>query len=157
MDDRLGNVVVRRASRDDLPRLLPLLAQLDAPGAPPLEPEKAQALWDALEAIPGCSVRMAETDGKAVGTYSLMVMPSLAHGGAPGAVVEAVVVDGSCRGRGVGRAMMEDASRIAADAGCCKLALTSGLPREGAHRFYERLGFRRHGASFLLPLESLDA
>jgi hypothetical protein len=30
-------------------------------------------------------------------------------------------------------------------AGCYKLTLSSGLPREGAHRFYESLGFERHG------------
>ena len=32
--------------------------------------------------------------------------------------------------------------------GCYKLALSSGMPREAAHRFYESLGFRRHGYSF---------
>jgi GNAT superfamily N-acetyltransferase len=150
-------IVVRRAARDDLDALLPLLAQLDAPGTPSLDPVRAQALWEGIESIPGCTVHVAELDGVAVGTFTFMAMPSLAHGGAPGGVVEAVVVDGSRRGSGVGRAMMEHAAKLASEAGCYKLALTSGLPREGAHLFYERLGYRRHGVSFLLPLESEHA
>lgn len=157
MDSPNGTVVVRRASRQDLPALLPLLAQLDAPGVAPLETARAELLWNTLEAVSGCSVHLAELDGVAVGTFTLMPTPSLAHGGAPGAVVEAVVVDGSCRGRGVGRAMMVHAARIASEAGCYKIALTSGLPREGAHLFYESLGYRRHGVSFLLPLEPAHA
>lgn len=155
--ETIESIVVRRAGREDLDSLARLLGQLDPPGTPERDPSSAVAAWERIAAVPGYAVHLAEIDGIPVGTYSIMPMPSLAHGGTPGAVVEAVVVDGSCRGRGVGRAMMEHAAREAAEAGCYKLALTSGIPREGAHRFYERLGFRRHGVSFLLPLEPSHA
>lgn len=157
MSDERGSVVVRRAVREDLPALMPLVAQLDPPGTALPDPDAAAALWDRVADAPGCSVHLAEIDGVAVGTFSLLVVPSLAHGGVSGAFVETVVVDAARRGSGVGRAMMERAASLAAEAGCRKLALTSGLPRAGAHRFYERLGFRRHGVSFLLPLEPSHA
>jgi GNAT superfamily N-acetyltransferase len=48
--------------------------------------------------------------------------------------------------------MMKDAMRRAAQAGCYKLALSSGLHRPEAHRFYEALGFRKHGHSFVVEL-----
>ena len=34
-------------------------------------------------------------------------------------------------------------------AGCYKLTLSSNIARQGAHAFYDSLGFERHGYSFL--------
>ena len=48
--------------------------------------------------------------------------------------------------------MMQHAREECRSAGCYKLTLSSGLPREGAHRFYDSLGFERHGYSFLMRL-----
>jgi len=56
------------------------------------------------------------------------------------------------RGRGIGAEMMEFATERAREAGCYKVALNSSVGRTGAHAFYERLGFERHGSSFRLPL-----
>jgi len=52
----------------------------------------------------------------------------------------------------VGRAMMAHAMRLAHEAGCYKLALSSNQKRERAHAFYESLGFQRHGLSFLIEI-----
>jgi GNAT superfamily N-acetyltransferase len=79
-------------------------------------------------------------------------MDNLGHGGAPEGVVENVVVEGSRRGRGIGRAMMRFAMDRCADAGCYKMVLSSNLRREAAHRFYEDLGFTLHGLSFSVGL-----
>lgn len=157
MDAVRTEIAVREACHRDLDDLMRLLAQLDPPGSPPIDRSLAETVWNRVAEVPGYSVHLAELDAVVVGTFSMLVMPSLSHRGAPGAVLESVVVDGSRRGAGVGRAMMERAAGIATAAGCYKLTLSSGLPREGAHRFYERLGFLRHGVSFLLPLESAHA
>jgi hypothetical protein len=37
-------------------------------------------------------------------------------------------------------------------AGCYKPALSSNVKREGAYRFYESLGFERHGYSYAVFL-----
>ena len=37
--------------------------------------------------------------------------------------------------------------------GCYKLALSSNARRADAHRFYEALGFERHGLSFAVFLD----
>lgn len=91
--------------------------------------------------------------GEAVGTFSLLVFSSPSHHGTPQAILDAVVVTRTCRGAGTGEAMLKQAMRIAADAGCYKLMLSSNLKRMDAHRFYERLGFSQHGVGFsiLLP------
>jgi len=49
--------------------------------------------------------------------------------------------------------MMRHALAEARDKGCYKAALSTNARRERAHAFYESLGFRRHGYSFLVDLE----
>lgn len=93
-----------------------------------------------------------DRDGTPVGTFSLMVFCSPSHQGTWQALLDAVVVKRAHRGRGVGEAMLRHALKLAADAGCYKLSLSSNLKRMDAHRFYERLGFTRHGISFSIPL-----
>jgi hypothetical protein len=44
--------------------------------------------------------------------------------------------------------MMRFALDRCCEAGCYKMALSSNLRRPAAHRFYESLGFARHGYSF---------
>jgi GNAT superfamily N-acetyltransferase len=46
--------------------------------------------------------------------------------------------------------MMEHARALAREAGCYKLALSSNQKRVEAHAFYERIGFERHGFSFVV-------
>jgi GNAT superfamily N-acetyltransferase len=65
-------------------------------------------------------------------------------------VVEDVAVSPSHQGKGIGRAMMAHALEECRKAGCYKLALSSNLKRENAHQFYESLGFKRHGYSFVI-------
>jgi GNAT superfamily N-acetyltransferase len=60
----------------------------------------------------------------------------------PLAEVWGLVVDAEERGRGVGRLLMEAAERWAIARGHRVLRLRSRVQREGAHRFYERLGYR---------------
>jgi GNAT superfamily N-acetyltransferase len=49
--------------------------------------------------------------------------------------------------------MMHFALAQARTAGCYKMALSSNLRRTSAHAFYESLGFRKHGYSFVMELE----
>jgi GNAT superfamily N-acetyltransferase len=140
---------LRDAKRADLPSLLALYEDggVDAPGSN--EPQHAAAQWDAIHRIANARVLLAERDGRAIGTLTLFILPLLAHGGAPEALVESVVVHPDERSRGVGRAMMQRAMQIAAEHRCYKLALSSNLQRTRAHAFYDRLGFQRHGVSFV--------
>jgi GNAT superfamily N-acetyltransferase len=51
-----------------------------------------------------------------------------------------------------GKQMMQFAMEQCKQAGCYKLMLSSNLKREAAHKFYESLGFQRHGYSFQVLL-----
>ena len=79
----------------------------------------------------------------------------MAKRGLKSGVVEDVAVHPNYQGRGVGRTMMQNALDQCRSAGCYKLTLSSNLKREGAHRFYDSLGFTRHGYSFQMELPEL--
>ena len=93
---------------------------------------------------------VAMVDGTLAGTYALLILDNLAKRGARAGIVEDVAVLPERQGQGIGRAMMEHARRQCRAAGCYKLMLSSNLSREGAHRFYDSLGFERHGYSFVI-------
>jgi GNAT superfamily N-acetyltransferase len=65
--------------------------------------------------------------------------------------VEDVVVDEGCRGKGVGKALMDRIMAEARKLGCEAVSLHSGEQRVGAHEFYRGLGFRE-GRAFTMKL-----
>jgi GNAT superfamily N-acetyltransferase len=142
------------ATREDVPALVRLyeLSGLDAAGAHDVS--RAFESWDRMRvAVPGSRVLIARDGDRAIGTLTLFLLPLLTHGGAPECLVESVAVDPASQGVSVGRELIEAAMSIATEAGCYKLALSSNLKREGAHAFYDALGFERHGFSFVVPLK----
>lgn len=70
----------------------------------------------------------------------------------PYARILALVVDPARRGGGVGAALVREAEAWARAAGAGSVHLTTASHREGAHRFYERLGYRGTGLRYRKPL-----
>lgn len=143
------NISYREATTDDLPALGALYREL-ASGVPRATPETLAAVFDRLSRYPDYRVWLALDEGELVGTYALCIVDTLGDRCAPEGLVEDVVVAAEAQGKGVGRSMMEHAMARAREAGCYKLVLSSNLARDGAHRFYDALGFERHGVSFVV-------
>lgn len=146
MPDRLDDqVLIRRATETDLPRIVELIhrgawgSSPENPG-PPL-PEGYYDAFRAIESDPARAVMVAELDGRVVGTFQFAAIPNLSHQGRPLAQIESVHVDESLRSRGIGETMLRWAIDESRRRGCFRLQLTSNKGRKDAHRFYERLGF----------------
>jgi len=152
---RSGAIRVRRARASDLGALRELYRQLhlDNYRDIPASPAKIRREFSRLSRDPRHQLLVAEAGGRIVGTTHVIVVPHLGHGLKPFAVVENVVVDASCRTSGVGRALMAEAGRVARRRRCYKLSLTTNRERRGAHRFYERLGWRKSHFGYSLGLE----
>jgi GNAT superfamily N-acetyltransferase len=146
------SIAIREAAKADLVNVLSLLAQPDMDNGSILEYEKAEQILCQQSEYPFYKLYVAETDSRIVGSFSLLVMVNLGHMGAPSAIVEDFVVAPDLHRQGVGRAMMEHALSIAKLQDCYKVMLSSNLIRERAHKFYEELGFERHGYSFQVIL-----
>ena len=147
-------IEIREATQADLPSVLSLYAQPEMDDGQILPLEQAQEIFNKIKTYPDYKIYVASAERKVVGTFSLMIMENLAHLGARSGVIEDVVVSPNFQRKGVGTRMVKFAIEICRQKGCYKLALSSNMKRKSAHEFYESLGFRRHGYSFLLGLNT---
>jgi GNAT superfamily N-acetyltransferase len=102
-------------------------------------------------ADPRAGVVVAEDAGALVGAATYFFVP-LVHEDRPWCRDTTLVVDEGHRGYGIGRMLVEAAERPAREASCSRIEATSALHREGAHRFYEGIGYGRTSAHFLKRL-----
>jgi GNAT superfamily N-acetyltransferase len=130
---------IRVARAADAPRLAELSGELGYPAMPGELEERLRAIDGkadhvvfVAEALPGgeplagwlhaCLQRALESD--------------------PAVEIKGLVIDARWRGQGAGRLLMERAEQWAGEKRCPTVVLRSNVIREGAHVFYERLGYR---------------
>jgi ribosomal protein S18 acetylase RimI-like enzyme len=147
-------VEIRRAEEEDLPAILALYAQPGMDDGNALALPDAHRIFARMKSYPNYHLYVAEVDGEIVGTFALLIMDNLAHLGAPSGILEDVVVHPALQGRGVGGQMVRFAMDLCREASCYKLVLSSNVKRTEGHAFYERLGLRKHGYSFVVELPS---
>ena len=112
--------------------------------APPKEPQdldKWAALLGRLIENPDYHLIVAEADGRAVSSVTLIVIENLTHNLRPYSVIENVVTHPAFRNKGYATALLERASEIARENNCYKIMLMTGSKLESTLRFYERCGF----------------
>ena len=149
-------LIYRDAERADLKTILQL--SFDGAAAPGLvqtpEPDNPQTLaaFDAIQSDPNHRIIVAEHDGEIVGTVQISFLPGLANNGAWRGQLENVHIRGDQRGKGLGGEMIEWAVERCREKGCAVVQLTSNKLRTDAHRFYERLGFKKSHEGFKLKL-----
>ena len=143
-------LTIDRARPEDVPAIVALLAD-DPLGASRECPEDMAGYlraFEAVEADPHQYLAVARRQGRIVGTFQLSIIPGLARHGTTRAQLEAVRVHADERGTGLGTELVLWAEHEARRRGCALLQLTSDATREGAHRFYERLGYRATHVGF---------
>lgn len=148
-DSARAPVAIRAATAADLPAVLGLYAQPEIDNGQVLPLDRAEAIFHRMESYPNYTLYVASAEDRIVGTFSLLIAENLAHFGAPSGVVEDVVVAVEEQGKGIGKQMMRYALDRCREHGCYKMALSSNARRTPAHRFYDSLGFKRHGLSFV--------
>ena len=134
-------VVIRLCREEDLGGLLRLYQEL-RPNDPVLTPSVAREALGRLLAEPGVRLLVAEVDGQLAASCQLGVIPTLTNGGRPFAIIEHVVTASAFRRQGLSQQVLEQALALAWELDCYKVMLLSGEGREGAHRLYEKLGFK---------------
>ena len=144
------DLAIRPALLADVPQLLALYKLLDLAPEPALPVDQARARFSELALRPGHRIYVAEFERQIVGTFALIFIGGLSHGARDSCIVEDVCVVPDRQGSGIGKQMMRFAMDQCASSDCYKLVLSSHVSRSNAHRFYESLGFRQHGHSFLI-------
>ena len=142
-----GDRVLRPAGPGDLPDLLSLYRELN-PADATLAPEDAEETFARMLAQPGLTVFVAEENGRAVATATLIVIPNLTRSARPYGLIENVVTLSEMRGSGLGRAVVRHAIDVGFAANCYKVMLLTGRHSAEVHRFYEGCGFVQDKTGF---------
>ena len=90
-------------------------------------------------------------DGRVVGMVGAYVTLSYEHDEPTGRLT-AMVVSGPAQGTGIGRRLVAAAEDWVRARGAHVMMLTSHSRREGAHAFYQRLGYAETGKRFVRAL-----
>ena len=130
--DEWGEVIFRIATRADLPSIVRLLADDDLGSQrerneDPL-PDTYYSAFEEINQDSNHELVVTERNGEVIGTLHLMFLPSISFQGGLRAQIESVRIDSRYQSQGIGSEMM-------------KWAIERAKAR-GAHRFYERLGFK---------------
>ncbi len=135
----------RKATHADIPNIVHLLSD-DPLGATreqytnPLSTQYYTA-FDKINSDKNNYLIVAELNNQIVGTLQLTFIQYLTCKGGKRALIEAVRIDKSIRGKGVGKAMLEWAINTAKQEGCHMVQLTTDKKRPDALEFYKKLGF----------------
>lgn len=147
----------RIATAADLPEIVRLLADDHLGGkreryTDPLPSEYGIA-FAALQQIGAEVILALDEAGAVIGCLQLLVLPGLGSLGKQRAQIEAVRIDSHLRGKGLGSELIRHAIGRAKERGCKMVQLTSDNSRQGAHRLYERLGFKASHVGMKLYLD----
>jgi len=154
-----AGLVIRRARREDVPRIAALIllgapTQTMTPGE--IEAEAAHpdyfGAFAEVESSAYNTLFVAEEAGAVIGTFQVTLIPGLVSRGRKRAKFESVHVAPERRGQGVGAVMIAHALAFARENGAGMAELTSNKMRKAAHRFYVRLGFEQSHEGFKMVL-----
>jgi GNAT superfamily N-acetyltransferase len=139
---------VRELARADLSELIPLLQQLGYP----VDADTLIKRFDDFSAR-GEKGLVADDGGRIIGLLTLHITPVLHRAGSVGRVTT-LVVEAASHGKGIGRALMQEAESRLWKEGCVLIEVTSNKTRTDAHVFYEKLGYERTSFRFGKPRPS---
>jgi GNAT superfamily N-acetyltransferase len=143
----VSGVEVRPAGAGDAAPVARLLGQLGYPSSGTDVAKRVARIGELEDA----GVLVAEAGGSVVGVAAWAILPMLERP-APRCRLLTLVVDEALRRRGVASALVQAVERLAHQAGCGTLEVTSSPERSWAHAFYRRHGFRESPQRFLKAL-----
>jgi GNAT superfamily N-acetyltransferase len=136
---------IRELQSHDLQALLALYAHLHKQDEPPPSPEIAEAVWAEALRNPRIKYFGGFASSALISSCTLTVIPNLTRACRPYGVIENVVTHVAHRGQGWGKAILAHALGDAWRQDCYKVMLLTGRKEEATLRFYEKVGFDRHG------------
>jgi GNAT superfamily N-acetyltransferase len=136
------NFEIRPARQTDAIKLAQLITELGYPS-------QAGEVWSRIEKMPTETYEtlVAVLDGDIAGFIGLLTLPVYEHSHPIGWVL-ALCVSSDRQRQGVGTALVQAAEAHYRGRGVIDVRLHSGLQREDAHEFYEKMGFGKSGYRF---------
>lgn len=130
----------RPAVRSDLPQVARLLREImeHHAVAPPAEADLSACI-DTIFASKDHLFLVADQSGQVLGMCALLFSMST-WSAAPTCEIQDLIVTNAHRGQGLGRGLVDAASRLAQERGCARVFMLAEYWNLDAHAFYRRLG-----------------
>jgi len=131
--------IIRELKKEDLQN--GFLTSLDSLSeASNIDKNKAETIFEKINANPDYIVAVAEIDGKIVGSTTLLIESKFIHNGGLVGHIEDVVVNKNYQGQKIGEKIMKFLLEISKKRGCYKTILDC---TDDVKPFYNKLGFRQ--------------
>ena len=133
-------IEIRESRKTDLKHLLALYTQLNNNQMPIID-ENLEQLWEDILSDPNHHIIVGIIEEKIVSSCVLIIIKNLTHNQRPYALIENVITNEECRGKGYATAILNFAKTIAESENCYKIMLMTGSKKESTLNFYKRAGY----------------
>ena len=134
----MSEPIIRELRKDDI--MNGFLTTLDSlRQTSDIEQSKAEKIFEEINSNPDHIIVVAESDGKIVGTATILIELKFIHGGGLVGHIEDVVVDKNSQRQKIGEKIMKYLIEFAKNRGCYKTILDC---TDDVKPFYEKLGFK---------------
>ena len=137
--------MIREIKKEELDDLIELYAHMHDQDDHLPHKNRILEVWEKIVNDPKIHYFVLEHDDRIVSSCHLVIVPNLSRGSRPYAFIENVVTHKDYRKRGFGSSLLEHALKYAWSKDCYKVMLLTGRKNESMFRFYESVGFDRHG------------
>ena len=140
-----NNIIIRRATEEDIPGMVKLLEQLFS-----IEidfnfhaEKQATGLKMLIKSYPKACVMVAALNEKVVGMLQAQVFISTAEGGLS-MMLEDMVVDSAYRKKGIGKMLMNEMQDWGERIGVIRMQLLADITNTNALNYYHHQGWKPH-------------
>jgi predicted N-acetyltransferase YhbS len=144
----MRNIVIRAASKKDIPLILDLLYDLGRPK--PRTDSQVNAFEKLITRYLSDSdkeILVAENQTTVIGMVSIMYLSRLNQKFFEMYIPELIVAK-SYQSQGIGKKLIQTCIKFAKEKKCHRIRLESGNQRKESHMFYKNLGFSQSALSF---------
>jgi ribosomal protein S18 acetylase RimI-like enzyme len=133
-------MVYKVGKKQDLADILKLYKRLGHSDETTFSIKQADKIWKQIEKN-NIKYFLAKENGKIIAYCHVCIIPNLTYNGKSIGHIENIITDGTGKSKKIAKKLMEKAINYAEENNCYKVVLRSGLEREEAHLFYNKLGF----------------
>ncbi|MEX0657364.1 MAG: GNAT family N-acetyltransferase [Nitrosopumilaceae archaeon] len=148
----MEDVVIRSASKKDIPIILDLLYELGRPKPRNDSLDTFEKLITKYMSDSDKEILVAENQSDVVGMVSIVYLPRLNQEFFEMYIPELIVAKNH-QNRGIGKKLIEACIKRAKDKKCHRIRLESGNQRKESHIFYKNLRFEQSSLSFTKNLK----
>ena len=145
----MDNIEIRTAKREELPEIVTLYNLMWVGSESPIDVKVGGNIFDRMQGKPRQGRYVVELNGRVVASFMTLIKGDVETE----CVLENVVVHPKYQRQGIGKKMMNFVTEKCREAGCRRLIISSSEKRESSSGFYESLGFKRMGYSFVKYLD----